>query len=55
MSRGLLVQVGSEHYALPLISVEKIVEVRDTFTIGGQAALRIGTAPLPLVSLAWRY
>jgi two-component system chemotaxis sensor kinase CheA len=52
MSRGLLVQVGSERYALPLISVEKIVEARDTFTIGGRTALRIGDAPLPLVSLA---
>jgi two-component system chemotaxis sensor kinase CheA len=52
MSRGLLVQVGSERYALPLISVEKIVEARDTFTIGGRTALRIGDRPLPLVSLA---
>ncbi len=52
MSRGLLVQVGSERYALPLISVEKIVESRDIFTIGGRAALRIGDKPLPLVSLA---
>lgn len=52
MSRGLLVKVGSEQYALPLISVEKIVEVRDTFSIGGQPALQIDDKPLPLVSLA---
>jgi two-component system chemotaxis sensor kinase CheA len=52
VSRGLLVQIGAERYALPLISVEKIVEARDTFTIGGRAALRIGDTPLPLVSLA---
>ncbi len=52
MSRGLLVQVGPERYALPLISVERIVEARDTFTVGGQAALQIGDRPLPLVALA---
>jgi two-component system chemotaxis sensor kinase CheA len=52
MSRGLLVQVGPERYALPLISVEKIVEARETFTIGGRAALRIEDRPVPLVSLA---
>jgi two-component system chemotaxis sensor kinase CheA len=52
MSRGLLVQVGSERYALPLISVEKIVESRNTFTIGGQPALQVGDRPMPLVSLA---
>jgi two-component system chemotaxis sensor kinase CheA len=52
MSRGLLVQVGRERYALPLISVERIVESRDTFTIGGQAALQVGDRPLPLISLA---
>ncbi len=52
MSRGLLVRLGSEQYALPLISVERIVEARDTFTIGGQAAIQVGDRPLPLVSLA---
>jgi two-component system chemotaxis sensor kinase CheA len=52
MSRGLLVQVGPERYALPLISVERIVESHDTFTIGGQTALQVGDRPVPLVSLA---
>jgi two-component system chemotaxis sensor kinase CheA len=52
MSRGLLVRVGPERYAIPLISVEKIVEVQDTFTIGGQTALQVGDRPLPLVFLA---
>jgi two-component system chemotaxis sensor kinase CheA len=52
MSRGLLVQVGPERYALPLISVERILESRDTFTIGGQTALQVGDRPVPLVSLA---
>ncbi len=52
MSRGLLVQVNSERYALPLISVERIVESREVFTIGGQAALQVGGRPVPLVSLA---
>ncbi len=52
MSRGLLVQVGSERYALPLISVERIVEARESFTIGGQAALQVGDKPLPLVALS---
>jgi two-component system chemotaxis sensor kinase CheA len=51
MSRGLLVQVGSEQYALPLISVERIVEPRETFTIGGRAAVQVDDSPLPLVSL----
>lgn len=52
MSRGLLVQVGPEQYALPLISVERIVEAHDLFTIGGQTALQVDGRPVPLVSLA---
>lgn len=52
MSRGLLVQVNQERYALPLISVERIVESREIFTVGGQTALQVGGRPMPLVSLA---
>ena len=52
MSRGLLVQLGTERYAIPLISVEKIVESREVFTIGSQTGLQVGDKPLPLVSLA---
>ena len=52
MSRGLLVQVGPERYVLPLIAVEKIMELRDTSTIGGQAALQVNDRPVPLVPLA---
>jgi two-component system chemotaxis sensor kinase CheA len=47
-----LVQVGPERYVLPLISVERIMELRDTRTIGGQAALQVNNRPVPLVALS---
>jgi two-component system chemotaxis sensor kinase CheA len=52
MSRGLLVKVGPERYALPLISVERIIETHDIYTIGGQSAIQVDDRPVPLVSLA---
>jgi two-component system chemotaxis sensor kinase CheA len=52
MSRGLLVQVGNERYALPLIAVEKIEEVRHTFSVEGLTMIHVGSSSLPIVPLA---
>ncbi len=52
MTRGLLVRVGNEHYVLPLLSIEKIEEPRDSFVVGGKRMLNVAGTPLPLVSLA---
>jgi two-component system chemotaxis sensor kinase CheA len=54
MTRGLLVRTGSEHYMLPLLSVEKIIDLRADviFTVEGQAAIRLDGRPLPLASLS---
>jgi two-component system chemotaxis sensor kinase CheA len=52
MTRGLLVRVGGERYVLPLLSIEKIVEVHSSFAVSGKTMLTVDGAPLPLVSLA---
>ncbi len=52
MTRGLLVRVGDERYVLPLLSVEKIVEPRDTFSVEGQLMLMLDGKPILLGSLA---
>lgn len=52
ISRGLLVRVGDERYVLPLLSIEKIVVPRQTFTVGGQTMLTVDGATVPLVALA---
>lgn len=52
ISHGLLVQIGAERYVLPLLSVEKIIEPRETFTLEGQTMLTVDDVPLPLVALA---
>ncbi|MCC7445759.1 MAG: hybrid sensor histidine kinase/response regulator [Anaerolineae bacterium] len=54
MTRGLLVRVGTEEYMLPLLAVEKIIELHadSIFTIEGQPAVNIDGKPLPLASLA---
>ncbi|MAS34457.1 MAG: hypothetical protein CL610_10645 [Anaerolineaceae bacterium] len=52
MMRGLLVQVGEEKYALPLLSIEKIVEPESVFTVAGRRMIRVDAHPLPVVSLA---
>ena len=50
--RGLLVQVGDERYVLPLLSVEKIIEARQSFSVQGQLMITVDGATLPLVALA---
>jgi two-component system, chemotaxis family, sensor kinase CheA len=52
ITRTLLVRVGEEIYALPLLSVKKIVAVEAILSIGGRAALRLDERTIPLVSLA---
>jgi two-component system chemotaxis sensor kinase CheA len=52
MTRGLVVRVGSEYFALPLLSIERIVEVRETHSIGGKQMLRLQQTSLPLLPLA---
>jgi CheY-like chemotaxis protein/chemotaxis signal transduction protein len=54
MTRGLLVRIGMEEYMLPLLAVEKIIELHADaiFTIEGQPAVNIDGKPLPLASLA---
>lgn len=51
MTRGLLVQAGAERYALPLLTVEKIIEPQGIFTVEGQAMLPMDGKPLPLIPL----
>ncbi len=50
--RGLLVRVGDERYVLPLLSVEKIIEARQSFSVQGQMMIAVDGVTLPLVSLA---
>jgi two-component system, chemotaxis family, sensor kinase CheA len=52
MTRGLVVRVGNAYFALPLLSIERIVEVRETYSIGGKQILQLGQMSLPLVPLA---
>ncbi|MBZ0303319.1 MAG: response regulator [Anaerolineae bacterium] len=52
MTRGLLVRVGTERFALPMLSIERIVDGFDTFSIGGKQMIRMDDTPLPLVSLS---
>ncbi len=52
MTRGLLVRCGAERYAIPLLSVEKILELENGFTVEGQPMITVDQTPLPLVSLA---
>lgn len=52
ISRGLLVQVGTERYVLPLLSVLKILTPQDTFTVGGQTMMTMDGVTMPIVPLA---
>ena len=52
MTRGLLVLVGNEHYAIPLLTVEKIVEPSEVYSLEGQAMITVDGKPLPLIPLA---
>ncbi len=50
--RGLLVRVGDERYVLPLLLVEKIIELCQSFSVQGQLMITVDGTTLPLVSLA---
>lgn len=52
ITRTLLVTVGAETYAVPLLSVEKILVPQNVITISGKPLLRVEGHSLPLVSLA---
>lgn len=52
MMRGLVIAVGGDQFALPLLSIERIVEVDELFTVNGKQMLRLGDDSLPLVTLA---
>lgn len=52
ITRGLLVQVGRERYILPLLAIEKIIPLTDSFTVGGRTMIRVDNTSLPLISLA---
>jgi len=54
MTRGLLVRIGTERYMLPLLSIEKIIELRadSVFTVEGQPVVHINGNPYVLTSLA---
>lgn len=52
MTRVLLVRIGSEQYALPLASVEKIVTLQSTFSVEGKGMVTVDGRPLPVVALA---
>ena len=51
ITRGLMVRIADEHYALPLLSIEKIVEPTGVFQVGGKAMLTVDDNPLSLVHL----
>jgi two-component system chemotaxis sensor kinase CheA len=51
MMRGLLVQVGRERYALPLLAIEKIITPDSVFSIAGRQMIKVDGKPLPVVSL----
>ena len=51
MMRALLVRAGREQYALPLLSIEKIIEPDDTFVVGNRQMINVDDLPLPLVPL----
>ncbi|MBN1681634.1 MAG: response regulator [Anaerolineae bacterium] len=51
ISRGLIIQVGKNRYVLPLLSVEKIEHLTETFTIEERLVLLTNGSPIQLVSL----
>jgi len=52
MTRGLLVQASKQRFMLPLHSVEKILEAKDTYSVKGQSLITLDGKPYPLVPLA---
>jgi len=52
LMRGLLVQVGSERYALPLLAIEKIIEPQEMLVVAGRQMVKVDGKPLPIASLA---
>jgi len=51
MMRGLLVQVGRERYALPLLAIEKIITPDSVFSVAGRQMIKVDGKPLPVASL----
>jgi len=52
ITRNLLVRVGEDIYALPLLAVDKLLPIENILSIGGRSALKLGDRTIPLVSLA---
>jgi two-component system chemotaxis sensor kinase CheA len=52
MMRGLMVRAGNERYALPLLSVEKIIEPHDSYMVSGKRMITVDETPLPLAALS---
>lgn len=52
MTRVLLVKANGEHYALPLLAVEKISELNERIIIGGKPMFKDDDTTLPLITLA---
>lgn len=52
MMRGLLVRIGEERYALPLLAIEKIIVPDEVLMAAGRQMIKVDDKPLPLVSLA---
>jgi two-component system chemotaxis sensor kinase CheA len=52
MTRGLLVRVAGEQYVLPLLSIEKIIELEGSYLVGGKSMITVDETPLSLVTLA---
>lgn len=52
MMRGLVIRTGDEQFVLPLLSIERIIELDDVFTMSGKQMIRVEDDALPLVSLA---
>lgn len=52
MTRVLIVALADEQYALPLLSVEKIIRAAQTTVIGGRPMIKLDGVTLPLVALS---
>ncbi|MBZ0292047.1 MAG: hybrid sensor histidine kinase/response regulator [Anaerolineae bacterium] len=52
MTRGLIVRAGNDQYAIPLLSVEKIIHPESFVTISGKRMLKVDDKPLPLARLS---
>lgn len=52
ITRTLLLEAAGETYAIPLLTVEKIIHMDRVISIGGRAAVRLDGRTVPLASLA---